>query len=142
MKRNPLLEQLRRETTEEVKREVDLSFEIADRIFEILTKKNLSQRDFAKLLGKSEAEISKWMRGTHNFTTKTIAKIEVILGESVIEVTGKPAKTEIVFIHIPMNESFKFNGKHCDNRDNIPVKSNFSTSFPTYARLNLAESLN
>ena len=38
MKKNPLLEQLRRETTEEVKREVDLSFEIADRIFEILTK--------------------------------------------------------------------------------------------------------
>ncbi|MEA4936776.1 MAG: helix-turn-helix domain-containing protein [Paludibacter sp.] len=90
MKKSPLLEQLRRETTVEIKREIDLSFQIADRIFEILTKKNLTQRDLAAMLGKSEAEISKWMRGTHNFATKTIAKIEVILGEPIIEVTGKP----------------------------------------------------
>lgn len=142
MKKNPLLEQLRRETTEEVKREVDLSFEIADRIFEILTKKNLTQRDFAKMLCKSEAEISKWMRGTHNFTTRTIAKIEVILGEPIIEVTGKPNRTEIVFVHIPMNESFKFSGQPCDNRENIPVKSDFSTRFPIYAKLSTAEFLN
>ena len=142
MKKNPLLEQLRRESTEEVKREVDLSFEIADRIFEILTKKNLTQRDFAKMLGKSEAEISKWMRGTHNLTTKTIAKIEVTLGEPIIEVTGKPTKTEIIFIHIPLNESFKFNGQQCDKRDNIPVKSDFITNFPTYAKLSTSEFLN
>lgn len=142
MKKNPLLEQLRRETTEEVKREVDLSFEIADRIFEILSKKNLTQRDFASLLGKSETEISKWMRGTHNFTTKTIAKIEVVLGEPIIEVSGKTSKTEIVFVHIPTNESFKISGLRCDKRDNVPVKSDFTTSFPAYTRLIPNELLN
>ena len=97
MKKNPILEQLRRETTEELKREVDLSFEIADRIVELLTKKNLTQRDFAKMIGKNEAEISKWLRGTHNFTTRTIVKIEAALGEPIIRVTGQahsPVRTK------------------------------------------------
>lgn len=142
MKKSPLLEQLRRETTEEVKRGVDLSFEIADRIVEILSKKKLTQRVFANKLGKSETEISKWLRGTHNFTTKTLAKIEVVLGEPIIEVTGKPSNTEIVFIHIPINENFIFSVPYCENRDNIPLKSDFTASSKNYVTLSPAESLN
>ena len=52
----------------EVRQRVDLSFQIVDRIYEILQAKGLRQKDLAQLLGKKEAEISKWMRGTHNFT--------------------------------------------------------------------------
>lgn len=94
MKRNPLLEELRKTTPPEVKREIDLSFDIADRIHEILVKQNKTHRDLALMLGKSEAEISKWMRGTHNFTFQTITKIETVLGEPLIEVTGRPKKTD------------------------------------------------
>ena len=52
----------------EARASVALSFRIVDRIREILEEKGLKQKDLAERLGKSEAEISKWMRGTHNFT--------------------------------------------------------------------------
>lgn len=38
------------------------------------------------MLGKSEAEISKWMRGTHNFTLDTILNIEEALQEPILTV--------------------------------------------------------
>ena len=56
----------------EVRQRVDLSFQIVDRIHEILQAKGLRQKDLAQLLGKKEAEISKWMRGTH--THKSIRR--------------------------------------------------------------------
>ena len=103
MKKNPLMEELRKSVSNDIKREIDLSFDIVNRIHYILESKNLTQKDLAKALGKSEAEISKWMRGTHNFTCKTLAKIETALGERIIEVVGKPDKKGYVFISMPSN---------------------------------------
>ena len=37
-------------------------------------------------LGKKEAEISKWMRGTHNFTIDTLVSIEQALDAPILEV--------------------------------------------------------
>jgi DNA-binding transcriptional regulator YiaG len=71
---------------EEQQIEFDLSFGIAERISEILKSKGLTQKDFARLLGKRESEISKWMTGRHNFTTQTIARIEAALGDKVLMV--------------------------------------------------------
>ena len=79
---------------------VDFSIDIANRIFDILEMKGMKQKDFAKLLGKSEAEISKWLKGTHNFNIDTILKIQAKLEEDIIQVTGK-AKKEKGTIHIP-----------------------------------------
>ncbi|MBE6229702.1 MAG: helix-turn-helix domain-containing protein [Bacteroidales bacterium] len=42
--------------------------------------------DFARAAGKKEAEISKWMSGQHNFTIRTIAKIENVLGDKILHV--------------------------------------------------------
>lgn len=69
---------------EEQQIEFDLSFGIAERISEILKSKGLTQKDFARLLGKRESEISKWMTGRHNFTTQTIARIEATLESKVL----------------------------------------------------------
>lgn len=106
MKKNALLEELRKTISKEIKREIDLSFYIVNRIHDILESKNFDQKDLAKLLGKSEAEISKWMRGTHNFTLKTIMRIEAALDESILEVAGKPSRTEYVFVSIPQKVVF------------------------------------
>ena len=70
----------------EVDRFVDHSFDVVNKIHSILQKQGKTQRDLAELLGKSESEISKWMRGTHNFTLKSISKIESVLGESILSV--------------------------------------------------------
>ncbi len=56
-----------------------LSMGIAGRIDEILEEREISQRKFAKMMKKSESEISKWMSGKHNFTIKSVANIEAKL---------------------------------------------------------------
>lgn len=86
MKKSNLFQECIKLITPEIQRSVDISVEIADRILDILERKNMTQRQFAEKLGKSESEISGWLTGTHVFTTKTIAKIEVALGDKIITI--------------------------------------------------------
>ncbi len=86
MKRSSILENRPKSVSPYVRKKVNLSFQIVDRIHEILKNKGLQQKDLANMLGKSEAEISKWMRGTHNFTIDTLVKIETALDAPIVEV--------------------------------------------------------
>ncbi len=87
MKKNSLMEECRKLITPEIQRSVDLSVDIADRIMDILAEKGMTQREFAKAMNKKESEISKWLQGTHNFTTATIAKIEMVLNKNILSIT-------------------------------------------------------
>ena len=93
MRRSKVLEERRKRVNPEIRDTVALSFRIVDRIHDILVEKGLKQKDLALKLGKSEAEISKWMRGTHNFTIETLVSIENALEAPVIQVyhQEKPA---------------------------------------------------
>ena len=86
MKRSRILEERRKHVNPETRKSVELSFQIVDRIHEILEEKNLKQKDLAALLGKKEAEISRWMRGTHNFTIDTLVSIETALDAPILQV--------------------------------------------------------
>lgn len=86
MKRSNVIEERRRSVSPEIRRKVNLSFEIVDRIHEILNDRGLKQKDLAAMLHKKESEISKWMRGTHNFTLDTICLIENALGVEILQV--------------------------------------------------------
>lgn len=86
MKRSNIIEMRRQHINPETRKTVELSFQIVDRIHEILESKGMKQKDLALLLGKKEAEISKWMRGTHNFTIETIVSIENALGKPILKV--------------------------------------------------------
>lgn len=88
MKRSSIIEVRRVKVSPEVRRRVNLSFLIVDRIHSILEQRGLLQKDLASMLGKKESEISKWMRGTHNFTIETILQIEKVLGEPILQVVG------------------------------------------------------
>lgn len=68
---------------------MDLSFQIADRIQDIPEEKGLKQKDLAIAFGKTQAEVSRWMRGTHNFTIDTLLSIEKTLGAPILKVIGK-----------------------------------------------------
>lgn len=81
-----IIEARRMQVNPLIRQNVDLSFQIVDRIHEILVAKGLKQKDLASLLGKKEAEISKWMRGTHNFTIDTLVSIEKALGAPILQV--------------------------------------------------------
>lgn len=71
---------------EDVRLETDWSFAISDKIADVLEKKGMTQKMFAKQIGKTETEISRWLSGTHNFTLRTIAKISSVLGTNIITV--------------------------------------------------------
>ena len=48
--------------------------------------KGMTQKDFARLMGKTETEVSRWLSGTHNMTLATLCKISIALGENLLEV--------------------------------------------------------
>lgn len=81
-----LFRQIVDETPEDLKTQLRFSDLIAEKLIEMLKSKGMSQRDLAKNTGKTEAEVSRWLGGTHNFTLRTLAKISVVLGEDLIHV--------------------------------------------------------
>lgn len=95
MKRNELLERRKKNVSPEAKASVDMSFAIVDRICDILEAKGWKQKDLADKMGKTEAEISRWMRGTHNFTMDTLAAIQTALGERIIDIPSSSARQSI-----------------------------------------------
>ncbi|MBP5558078.1 MAG: helix-turn-helix transcriptional regulator [Bacteroidales bacterium] len=87
MRTNKLMDEIRQTMTPEMKRQMELSVQIANRIYEIMEEKGLSQKNLASLLGKTETEVSRWLSGTHNMTVATIAKITTALDTNIIRVT-------------------------------------------------------
>ena len=66
--------------------EVQLSADIIARIDTILKRKNMTQKDLARKMGRSEAAISRWTTGFPNLTLKSIAEISTALGEPLVMV--------------------------------------------------------
>ena len=106
MKKNPRLEARRKKISKDIDIFVTKSFDMADRIHDLLKEKGIGQRDLANLLGKNESEISKWLNGAHNFTLRTLSTIENVLGSDVCIVAGKEkTKVETKFIYVTANPS-------------------------------------
>lgn len=85
-KANNLFEKYLERVDPEIRNEVSLNIDIANRIYDLIKKKGMTQREFAALMGKRESEVSRWLSGTHGFTTNTLAKISAVLGEPVVKV--------------------------------------------------------
>lgn len=88
MKTNRIMDEIRSTMSPEMKMQVETGVAIANRVYDILEKRNMSQKDFAKLIGKTETEVSRWLSGTHNLTLATICKISVALNEKIIMVAN------------------------------------------------------
>lgn len=65
---------------------MDMSIMIGRKISEFLVDNKMTKREFARLLGKSETQISGWFGGGHNFTLKTLAEISTVFGVDFSEV--------------------------------------------------------
>ena len=86
MKTNRIMDDIRSTISPEMKLQMELSVAIANRIYDILEEKGMSQKDFARLMGKTETEVSRWLSGTHNLTMATICKISAALNADVVKV--------------------------------------------------------
>ena len=85
----------------EIARLVEKNLAIANKIHEMLKERGLKPADLARMLDKKPSEISKWLTGTHTFTTKTITKIETVLGEDIIHIE---AQKEYVYLKVLVNQ--------------------------------------
>ena len=63
-----------------------ISHDIAGYLDNILIEKDIKQKEFASMMKKSESEISKWLSGYHNFTIKTISRIEAELDIEILQI--------------------------------------------------------
>lgn len=84
--RSKVAKRIQSETPEEVRIFVRQYTDIVVRINELLKAKGYTQKDLAEKLNKRPSEINKWLKGNHNLTLKTIAKLEAQLGEPIIYV--------------------------------------------------------
>lgn len=83
---NELFRQSLSAVSPETRAEFDLSYGIAERLDALLKEKGITQHELATRLSKRDSEVSKWLTGRHNFTTGTIARIEVAIGDRLIQV--------------------------------------------------------
>ncbi|MNY08984.1 helix-turn-helix protein [compost metagenome] len=84
--RSKIAKQILDETPEETRIFVRQYTDIVVRINQLLEKKGYTQKDLAEKMNKKPSEINKWLKGTHNLTLKTLAKLEAELGEPIISI--------------------------------------------------------
>ncbi|WP_264537354.1 helix-turn-helix domain-containing protein [Flavobacterium sp. N1736] len=85
----------------EIAKLVEKNLAIANKIQELLKERGLKPADLARLLDKKPSEISKWLTGTHTFTTKTITKIETVLGIDIIHIE---TQKEYVYLKVHIGQ--------------------------------------
>ena len=96
MKTNKIMDEIRSSISPEMKLQMEMSVAIANRIYEILETRGMTQKDLAKKLGKTETEVSRWLSGTHNLTLATICKISAALEADVVKVVDCKLEPELV----------------------------------------------
>ncbi len=84
--KSKVAERMMAKMPEDVKIFVDKYADIVVRINQLLKERQYSQKVLAEKLEKNPSEISKWLAGNHNFTLRSIAKLEAELGETILYV--------------------------------------------------------
>lgn len=100
---------------EDVRRDAKRSMDILDRIHELLHDKfDGKQKLLAEKMGKTEAEISKWINGNHNFTLKTISKLETAFGAEILAVCSNKVEStyeQVAVLYNSVHKSMKVSHK-------------------------------
>lgn len=89
MKRNEQFHRLLEQVSPEVKREMEWSCAIVDKIDAILRQQGITRRELAARIGCNESQVTRWTRGFPNYTLNALAKLSEALGEPLIQVPGR-----------------------------------------------------
>lgn len=65
---------------------------IAEEIADILREKDLSKKDFAAMMHRQPSDVTKWLKGDHNFTSDLLAEISEVLGKDITGVEASASK--------------------------------------------------
>jgi len=98
-----LIENLINEINPEEQKKTDRKMMLAARIDDAMKAIGLKKGQLARALNKQPSEITKWLSGTHNFTTETLWDIGDILGIELINLAE--SKSEPVVYNISFEVS-------------------------------------
>lgn len=92
------LDQLLDEITPLEQEKTNIKMLLAVRIADAMAAKNWKNKDLLKAVGgNNPSVITKWLSGTHNFTTDTLVEIGSALGISLLNTEGLRSEIEIVY---------------------------------------------
>lgn len=87
--RSKIAKRILDETPEEVRIFVRKHSDIVVRVHQLIREKGWTQQKLAEKLEKTPSEVSKWLNGEHNFTLRSIAKLEAELGADIFYVVKR-----------------------------------------------------
>jgi len=91
-----IIDEIYDEISEEEFELVEKKMLLAAKIDDAIKAQSWQKQDLAKALHKRPSEISKWLSGTHNFTTETLWEIEKVLNIELINLHEKKPEETIV----------------------------------------------
>lgn len=92
-----ILSDLLAEITPEEQERTNKRMLLAARIDDARRQKGWSKKKLAERMGQQPSVISKWLSGTHNFTTETLFELEEKLGVKFLQVDVEKKTPEINF---------------------------------------------
>ncbi len=95
---SPILDELMQEITPEELERTEKRMLLAARIDDAIKAKGWKRKDFAEALGKTPSEITKWLSGTHNFTSDTLFDIEHVLNIKLVRLDDRPREVIKTYI--------------------------------------------
>jgi ribosome-binding protein aMBF1 (putative translation factor) len=88
------VEEIKKMITPERREQSKKRMLLAARIDDKIRERGLSNQEFAFMMGKKPSEISKWLSGTHNFTTETLWEIERVLNIQLVAGPISPSREQ------------------------------------------------
>lgn len=88
------VEEIKKMITPERREQSKKRMLLAARIDDKIRERGLSNQEFAYMMGKKPSEISKWLSGTHNFTTETLWEIERVLNIQLVAGPISPSREQ------------------------------------------------
>ncbi len=92
--RSKIIKKILDETPEDTKIFVAKYADLVVLINTILREKDYTQKKLADKLGKQPSEIHKWLSGDHNFTLRSLCKLEAELGEPLLVIPKRPSYSD------------------------------------------------
>ena len=101
---------------------------LAARIDDGIKTKCWKKKDFANAMGKTPSEITKWLSGTHNFTSDTLFDIERVLNINLLITEDKLREVIKTFIYSVTIQSSESQDYLCPINYNENLKSSYKAS--------------
>ncbi len=128
-----VIQRMRERISPETKRMVAKNLAICEQVRLLLSEKDWTQKDLSERMGKSQAEVSKWLSGMHNLTQQSIVKMEEALGAD-ITITPAQARKSATEVHwVPVTVYATMNNKYLSmerSGESEPMKVNEPSNGP------------